>query len=103
MLTSRHLAVIRAALMFFDEEMSPHGANVSEPYFDELLDPPLAVDETRELRDLVSHCELMYACCDRAPGLLLHPELFSSLDEAELSAMEPGQCVVSVLFFPSAA
>ncbi len=37
MLQPRHLAVIRAALQFWDEEQSPHGAAAFAGYVDEQL------------------------------------------------------------------
>ena len=32
--------IVRAALMFFDEEMTPHGTDAMRPYFDTSLGEP---------------------------------------------------------------
>ena len=60
MLTKRHLAIIRAALQFFDEEMSPHGPDVAHPYFEEPLQGELRAEELRKLRELLATTELRY-------------------------------------------
>jgi hypothetical protein len=64
LLTKRHLAIIRAALQFFDEEMSPHGPEVARPYFEEPLEGELEADEVEQLRELLRTVELRYVCCE---------------------------------------
>jgi len=64
LLTKRHLAIIRAALKFFDEEMSPHGPDVARPYFEEPLERGLEAEEVGLLRELLQTVELRYLCCD---------------------------------------
>jgi len=75
LLTKRHLAIIRAALLFFDEEMSPHGPDVARPYFEEPLEEELAIDEVRQLRQLLQTVELRYVCCDGTGVTVLDQEL----------------------------
>ncbi|MDB5348503.1 MAG: hypothetical protein JWP89_6880 [Schlesneria sp.] len=61
MLTKSHLALLRAALQYFDDEMGPHGMDVMRLYFDE---EPTVEWTSRELRDLQTYlrnCELRYA------------------------------------------
>lgn len=60
MLTKTHLALIRAALQYFDEEMSPHGARVMRPYFDEPLAAEFTEGEIRQLRHRLKNCKLAY-------------------------------------------
>lgn len=77
MLTRRHLAVIRAALQFFDEEFMPHGARAMRPYFDEPLRGTLKPLEIQSLRAFLRDCQLKYAGYDRVSGRLtdLKPSL----------------------------
>ncbi len=56
------MALIRAALQYFDEEMSPHGARVMRPYFDEPLAAEFAEGEIRQLRHRLTNCKLAYTC-----------------------------------------
>lgn len=75
MLTKRHLDLIRAALQFFDEEMSPPGPNVSTHCFDEPLESDLMAPETGALSELLRTRELRYTCCDRTGTPLSRQEL----------------------------
>ena len=77
MLTKRHLAIIRAALLFFDEEMSPHGPDVARPYFEEPLAEELTVDEVGQLRELLRTVELRYVCCDETGATVPSQELLT--------------------------
>lgn len=77
MLTKRHLAIIRAALLFFDEEMSPHGSDVVRPYFEERLERKLEADEVGLLRELLRTVELRYLCCEGTGGAVASQELLT--------------------------
>ena len=57
-LTTFHLAVLRAAVLFFEEELCPHGVDVMRPYFDEPLPSAPSAGELRELRRFLQRCEL---------------------------------------------
>ena len=52
MLTNQHLQIIRAALQFFDEELSPHGPEAISDYVDGAT--PENVAATRRLLDEVT-------------------------------------------------
>lgn len=61
-LTSEQLAVIRAALQFWAEEVCPHGFDAALPYFDEVVDSTVvSTDEVTQLRRRLQCCELQYA------------------------------------------
>jgi len=77
LLTKRHLALIRAALLFFDEEMSPHGSDVARPYFEEPLAEELTVDEVGQLRELLQTVELRYVCCEETEATVPSQELLT--------------------------
>ncbi|HEY4259097.1 MAG TPA: hypothetical protein VGM98_03005 [Schlesneria sp.] len=61
MLTKSHLAVLRAALQYFDDEMGPHGMDVMRPYFDEEPTDEWTSLKIRELQTYLRDCELRYA------------------------------------------
>jgi hypothetical protein len=81
-ITKRHLAVLRAALQYFDEEMSPHGQHVMRHYFDEPIGEELTTREIQELRDFLRGCDLRYACCDQAATRVIRSELSITIEEA---------------------
>jgi len=82
LLTKRHLAIIRAALQFFDEEMTPHGPDVSRPYFEEPLEGELKADEVEQLRELLQTVELRYLCCEGTGAIVSSQELMT-LEQAQ--------------------
>jgi len=77
LLTKRHLAIIRAALQFFDDEVGPHGPDVARPYFDEPLEEELAIVEIQQLRERLRTAELRYLCCERTGMTVPSQELLT--------------------------
>ena len=51
MLTARHVATVRAALLFWEEEMAASPPAFMRPFLDPPEMEPLSVDEVQELRD----------------------------------------------------
>ena len=100
MLTRTHLAVLRAALQYFDEELMPHGIGAMRPYFDEPLNVELTTPEIRELRTFLRDCELKYACCDPVSARLTSSELLNSAEEARLAAFDSASPIAAVLLPP---
>ncbi len=100
MLTRRHLAVLRAALQFFDEEIMPHGVRAMRPYFDEPLRGALKPLEVRELRTFLRDCELKYASYDPKSARLNSPELSPSVKEARSTTVDPASQIAVVLLPP---
>ena len=102
MLTKRHLAVLRAALQFFDEELVPHGLRTMRPYFDEPLHRKLKPFEVRELRTFLRDCELKYVGYDPTSARLTSPKLSKSADKARLVTVDPASQIAVVLLPPPA-
>jgi hypothetical protein len=100
LLTRRHLAVLRAALQFFDEEIMPHGVRVMRPYFDEPLHRKLKPGELQKLRTFLRGCELKYACYDPASGRLTSPKLSPPAEKTRLKTGDPASQIAVVLLPP---
>lgn len=100
MLTRTHLALLRATLQYFDEEMSPHGTRVMRPYFDEPLAAELAEGEIRQLRERLQNCKLAYVRCDTAAMTLATTK--PSLSWEDLDKDSAGQTaeIATILFLP---
>ncbi len=101
MLTRKHLAVLRAALQYFDEELMPHGMGAMRPYFDEPLNVELKTPEIRELQKLLRDCELKYACYDPTSSQLTGSELSKSAEDARLMTADPACRVITILLPPT--
>ncbi|MDB5335837.1 MAG: hypothetical protein JWN70_1456 [Planctomycetaceae bacterium] len=97
MLTKRHLAVLRAALQFFDEEMIPHGQDAMQYYFNAPPAEELKPGEVRELRDILLECELRYACCDLTASRLISQELSASVEDPLNMAISQAGQVATIL------
>ena len=97
MLTQSHLAVLRAALQFFDEELGPHGINAMRPYFDVPLDEEISRSDLAKLRELLRTCEIRYVCCDLAGTRVMHTGLYASADVARTFAVDHVDQVATVL------
>lgn len=104
MLTPRHLAVLRAALQYFDEELMPHGNGAMRPYFDVPLNVELNVElktpEIRELRKFQRDCELKYACYDPTSARLTSSELSKSAEDVRLKTAGPASQIAVVVLLP---
>ena len=102
MLTPSHLAVIRAALKFWDEEMSPHDSGIYAPYFDEpIVTGDWIKPAVQSLRAQLSSCQLRYAACSPDGAALASDKLFESLEKAQ--AAFPNVQIAAVLIFGAAA
>jgi len=91
LLTPKHLRLIKAALQYVDEELSPHGPAAYKPY---MTGETVTPDEVATLRNLLNRCELKYLQGPPDSGEL---EAGRLLDAAEESAPD----LMTVLFFPS--
>lgn len=98
MLTKNHLVLIRAALQFFDEEMSPHGVRVMRPYFDEPLSTEFAEGEIRQLRERLKNCALGYVRCNARTMTLASTEPSLNMDDIGSNAGHTAE--VATILFP---
>lgn len=78
MLTQRHLAIIRAALQFFDDEMVPHGMRVIRPYLDANLHRSVTSTEIQHLRSFLRNVTLKYGRFDHQTGQMVKTTLRST-------------------------
>ena len=101
MLTTRHLATVRAALQYWHEEMTPHGGDVMRPYFDVSNVEPLTANECRELRQMLRDAEVRYALYDPTRGRLAKLRLAQSLDEAQRRARRAQQVATVLIPVPA--
>ena len=100
MLTRSHLAVLRAALQYFDEELLPHGIGAMRPYFDEPLNVELKTPEIRELQNFLRDCDLKYVCYDPSSARLASSELSKSAEDAQSRTADPASQIAVVLLPP---
>lgn len=96
MLTSRELTTVRAALLYWQEEMCPHPA-VMPPYFQPQQVQPLADAETEALRERFAEEALRYMVCDPLSGNLIG-ELYSSAEAAAQFASGDSSHIATVIF-----
>ncbi|WP_339749668.1 hypothetical protein [uncultured Rubinisphaera sp.] len=75
MLTHKQLDLIRAALQYFDEELSPHGSTAIAEY---VTGETVTSEEVTDLRKLLGHCELRYVNCTPDAAALLDTQLLKS-------------------------
>ena len=74
MLTEKHLAVVRAALMYLDEEISPHGKEALFDYLDgagKILAP--SIEDIKTARSFFDVIELNYLVVD-STGIVIESE-----------------------------
>ena len=64
LLNSPELATIRAALLYWREEICPHGSESAALYFDDPRVAPLAADEVEQLRRKFDAAQIRYDVCD---------------------------------------
>ena len=98
MLTDRQVATMRAALLFWQEEMCPHDEATRQPYYDHPGVGSLSNDEVSYLRDrLIS--DLRFALYDPAKHELHGPIVYNNRNEAELAA--EGLKIATVILPPA--
>jgi len=95
--TSRDLVVLRAALMFFDEELSTHGGGAYRPYFPKGPRPDLRAEEVAGLRSRLKAARVRYLCCNAAGTQVVSKRLLPQLSSAKAMATAAGGRVVTVL------
>ena len=99
MLKQHHLAVVRAALKYLDEEISPHGREVLLHYLDEQNKTSDATaDHIVEARDFFDSVELNYALVDSTGIYIESEQLIPALPDEEPSFQSDLSLLATVLF-----
>ncbi|MFO1007758.1 MAG: hypothetical protein U0929_17490 [Planctomycetaceae bacterium] len=89
MLTLHDLAVLRAAVTYFDEEMGPHGIKAMRPYFVEPLPAEWSPRELTRLRKLLTNCQLRYIACQPRSDAVVEAKLSKSVSELQEHVTSP--------------
>lgn len=82
MLTKRDLATVRAALLYWREEIAIHEPEVALPYLEDRSLRPLECDEVEQLRGRFQN--VRFVAYDRQLDTLLSQEFLRSMREEEL-------------------
>lgn len=85
MITWRELATLRAALLFWKEEMCPHGEQFMQPYFDGPAVEPLSALELEQLRAQLDPAFVRYAPFDLVKQQLVDGQLLTTPAEVLLT------------------
>src|SRR5688572_15991262 len=97
-LTSNHLAVIRAALEYWDDEMSPHDPSIYTAYFDQPIGNGEWIKETvAELRTRLPTCRLRYVLCSPEGSALAGDHLLESIEETQKDLTMRPELMATVL------
>lgn len=98
MLNQLHLAVVRAALKYLDEEISPHGTEVLLHYLDEQNENSnITADHIAEARDFFDSVDLSYALVDPTGTFIESKLLISAPLNTELSFQSDLSLLATVL------
>lgn len=99
-LTPRHVAAIRAALRFWEEEMSSHDADLFSAYLDGESPVELPTsDDITWLREHMKRVDIRYAICWTGSLTFADDRLFASIEQAQAALMVAGEPIVPVLVF----
>ena len=98
MLTQDELTTIRAALLFWQEEICPHEPNIGRPYFDAPIEEPLSAEAVSQLRSELSCENIRYGICKRDHSRISTPVLFKSWEKA--SKQSNDSTVVATILLP---
>ena len=97
-LTSKHLAAIRAALEYWHDEMSPHDPSIYTAYFDQPIGSGKWIkDLVAELRTGLPACRLRYVLCSPEGTTVVGNQLLESHDEAQRAVPDGSALIATVL------
>ena len=98
MLTERHLAVVRAALKFLDEEMSPSGPASLFHYLDhQSRTSGVSIEDINVTRDLFDKVDLFYILVDSAGIVVDSNRLIAAGSNDEVNFQSDLSVLASVL------
>jgi hypothetical protein len=96
MLTEKHLAVVRAALKFLDEEMSPSGSEALFHYLDGRV-ADVSIENVKHARKLFDEFDLFYVLVDAAAVVVESERLIAASSNDELNFQADLSLIASVL------
>ncbi len=101
MISPRHLAVLRAALQYFDEELGSHGMDAMRPYFEGPLAREVTSPDIQRLRSFLRDCQLRYASYSPQSDQLMSTALWAAPNEVLVSTAELDCRVVTIIVPPT--
>ena len=96
MLTEKHLAVVRAALKFLDEEMSPSGSETLFHYLDGRVED-VSIEDVKVTRKRFGEVDLFYVLVDAACVVVDSERLIAASSPDELNFQSDLSLLASVL------
>ncbi|MBD3675698.1 MAG: hypothetical protein HUJ26_19475 [Planctomycetaceae bacterium] len=102
MLTAKDLALIRAALKYWRDEMSGTGLDAFRGYLDDDEDlDGLHLIDIPQLRSALKSMQIRYGHCDVQTARLSHTNLYRNFEVALQTTPDPNTVVATILFCPS--
>ena len=100
MLTSHDLAVLRAAVTYFEEELGPHGVEAMRPYFADPVPEIWSPRDLTRLREFLTTCQLRYVACNTSGEGSIEATFSGSVSELLEQVTTPSIRVGAVLIGP---
>ena len=100
MLTPHDLAVLRAAVTYFEEELGPHGFESMRPYFVEPIPEEWSPRELTRLHEFLTTCQLRYVACSTSGEDVVETTLSESASDLLARVTTPSIRVGTVLLDP---
>ena len=101
MLTPHDLAVLRAVVTYFEEELGPHGVESMRPYFVEPVPETWSTRDLTRLREFLSTCQMRYVACDQASLEVVDTKLYETVSELRALVGPQDYRIASVLIAPA--
>ena len=102
MLTPYDLAVLRAAVTFFEEELGPHGVESMRPYLAESIPENWSPRDLTRLREFLRTSQLRYVACDQASLEVVDTKLYETVSDLQALFGSQDCRVASALINPVA-
>lgn len=102
MLTTYDLAVLRATVTYFEEELGPHGFESMRPYFVDPVPETWSIRDLTRLREFVRTCQLRYVALDQTSHEVVDTKLYETVNELQALLGSQDCRVASVLINPVA-
>ena len=102
MLTPHDLAVLRAVVTYFEEELGPHGVESMRPYFADPVPETWSTRDLARLREFLRTCQMRYVACDHASLEVVDTKLYETVSELQALVSSQDCRVASALITPVA-